>query len=227
MSSHIGHLCSTGIIKQNAPADYTTDPVILDILQHPFLEGVAKAVLRADAVEFAALAARQNKPQPGAPFGLIDEHIDVGYAPSDWEVTPRRMVVSILVWLTDVKMDSGPMMIRPGSHRMLMDHLGAPAKGSENYLSAKHLPKLPFAEPEPILAKAGQISVVTTATVHSASVNTGTTPRLVLFTVWKPKGHYVPFNMTDAKRREEHYAELRTALRPERRHLVPEAMGIE
>jgi hypothetical protein len=102
-----------------------------------------------------------------------------------------------------------------------MDLLGAPANGSENYLSAKHLPKLSYADPQPILAKAGQISVVTTATIHSASVNTGQTPRLVLFTIWKPRGFHVPFNMTDAARREEHYQAMREVFRPDRRHLVP------
>jgi hypothetical protein len=222
MSSHIGGLIDNGEIPQQSSADYVTDPVILGIVQHPFLEAVAKSVLRAPEVEFAALAARQNTPQPGAEFRLIDEHVDVGYAPQDWETTPRRMLASILVWLTDVTMETGPMMVRPGSHRMLADYLGAAPAGSERYLQAKNLPQLPYAEPQPILVKAGQISVTTTATIHSASINTGPTPRRVLFTIFRPKGVEIAFNMDDAEKRLAHYETIRPLFRPERRHLVPE-----
>jgi ectoine hydroxylase-related dioxygenase (phytanoyl-CoA dioxygenase family) len=147
------------------------------------------------------MAARQKKPTPGAPFGQEEEHVDCGYSPEDLLAVPRRMLVSFLVWFTDVSLDRGPFMYRPGSHRQLAEHYATRPPGTDNYLPASALPSLTYAEPTPVLARAGQISVLTTATVHSASVNTGRLPRRVMFIIFKSKGFDVPFNMSEAKRR--------------------------
>ena len=80
---------------------------------------------------------------------------------------------------------------------------------------------LAYAEPVPILARAGQISALTTSLVHSGSVNTGNLPRRVMFINFKPKGYEVRFNMVDAERRAAYLRELKAAFRPERRHLLP------
>src|SRR5687767_10209352 len=49
------------------PNTYLTDPEILDIIQEPFLEEVAKCILRAPAVEYFLLAALRKRPTPGKP----------------------------------------------------------------------------------------------------------------------------------------------------------------
>jgi ectoine hydroxylase-related dioxygenase (phytanoyl-CoA dioxygenase family) len=207
--------------KLGGAADYLTEPVLLEIIQHPFLEEVAQQVLRSPQVEFAAMAARQKQPTPDAPFAQEEEHVDCGYSPEDLLAVPRRMLVSFLVWFTDVTLDRGPFMYRPGSHRQLAEHYATRPPGTDNYLPVSALPPLPYAEPRPIIARAGQISVLTTATVHSASVNTGMLPRRVMFIIFKSKGYDVPFNMSEAERRTAYLRTLHETFRPERRHILP------
>ena len=207
--------------KLGGAADYLLDPEILDIIQHPFLEEAAKTALRCDEVEFLALAARRKDPHPEKRAFVEHEHIDVAYGPEDMAATPRRMIASLLVWFTDVTTENGPMLVRPGSHHTLANHFGKPAPCSENYLGLEHLPDLGFTELEPILAKAGQISLLTTATVHSASSNVADVPRIVMFTMWAPKGLHIEVNMREYPQRLAYYTQLREHLRPERRHIVP------
>ena len=207
--------------KLGGYADYLIEPVLLNLIQHPFLEQAAQRFLHAKEVEFVAWAARQKNPQPGAEFRLDGEHVDVSYNRAALNAVPRQMLVSFLLWFTDVTPNRAPFMYRPGSHRQIADYLGDSLSQADNPLHAETLPKLDYSEPVPILAKAGQISVLTTSMVHSGSVNTGQEPRRVMFINFKPRGYEVRFNMVDAERRKAYLQELKAAFRPERRSILP------
>ena len=94
------------------------EPALLDLIQHPFFEAVAKRVLRADAIRFFQTAIVASYPQPGSEFSY-DQHTDIQYSLEDWAATPRRVVCSFFLWLTDVNKRRAPMMYRPGSHRLV------------------------------------------------------------------------------------------------------------
>ncbi len=207
--------------KLGGYADYFVEPLLVDVIQHPFFEEAAKRFLHAPEVEFVNWAARQKGAQPGQVFALDGEHVDVSYHRLSLESVPRRMLVSFWLWLTDVTIDRGPFMFRPGSHRQIAEHWGDDGAHAENPLMSNQLPALAYAEPVPVLAKAGQVSALTTATVHSGSVNTGTQPRRAMVINYQPRGHEVRFNMIDAAKRVAHLRELRAAMRPERRRLIP------
>ena len=95
-------------------------PALVDLIQHPFFEWVAKKVLRADSIRFFQTAALKTYPQPGE-FSF-SEHTDIQYCLEDWAQTPRRVVCSYFLWLTDVNARRAPMMHRPGSHRLIAAH---------------------------------------------------------------------------------------------------------
>lgn len=94
------------------------EPALLDLIQHPFFEAVAKRVLSADAIRFFQTAIVASYPQPGSEFSY-DQHTDIQYSLEDWAATPRRVVCSFFLWLTDVNERRAPMMYRPGSHRLV------------------------------------------------------------------------------------------------------------
>ena len=94
------------------------EPALLDLIQHPFFEAVTKRVLRADAIRFFQTAILASYPQPESEFSY-DQHTDIQYSLEDWAATPRRVVCSFFLWLTDVNQRRAPMMHRPGSHRLV------------------------------------------------------------------------------------------------------------
>jgi len=134
-------------------------------------------------------------------------------------------VCSFFLWLTDVEMDRAPMMYRPGSHLPLAAHWEKmPDLISQiprvNGMKLADLPAFDYAEPEPLLATAGQVSVLTTGMVHGASVNTGTQVRKALVMTWHDAGGScgLPVAQEEAKRAYDEV--LRKRLRPERAHIV-------
>jgi len=197
------------------------DQRLLDIIQHPFLEETAKGALSADRVQFYATAAAKTFPEPGAKFSYW-EHVDIKYRLSDLDATPRRMICSCLLWLTDVTMDRAPLMFRPGSHRQIAADMEKEPKYIDNPVELDHLPRLPYANPTPLLARKGQMTICTTAAIHGASCNTGQHDRKVLFITFVPKGENIRANMAIEDKRRAYYRELSLKLRPERRHIVPE-----
>ncbi|MEC8931079.1 MAG: hypothetical protein VYB08_06655, partial [Candidatus Latescibacterota bacterium] len=82
------------------------------------------------------------------------------------------------------------------------------------------LPDLDYAEPQPLLAKAGQVSVLTTGMVHGASVNTGDTPRKAMVITFHDVD--VPVGLPEVQEvtKRKYDAMLRNILSPERRHIV-------
>ena len=201
------------------------DPELLDIIQHPFFEEVAKHVLRADEVRFFQTAIVTTYPAPNTPFSF-DQHVDVQYRLSDLNATPRRMVCSYFLWIEDVTEKRAPLMYRPGSHRLIAkERENRPElKGSAAHVegvSLAGLPQLDYADPIPVVARAGQATVLTTAMVHGASVNVDTLPRKAMVITFTAADVEIglPQNQADVKR--DYDRELKKRLRPERTHIVP------
>lgn len=214
---------ASGRFRYSATCSYY-DRELLDIIQHPFFEDVACQVLRADAVRFFQTAILATYPQPDAEFSY-DQHIDLQYTLSDLEATPRRVVCTYFLWLTDVNEKRAPMMWRPGSHRPL-----AQAWQQQEALRGEiprvigikmdDLPELDFAQPQPLLARAGQATVLSTAMVHGASLNVDRAARMALVMTFTAAGVRVGLPEAQQRTKDAYDAELRGRLRPERVHIV-------
>ncbi len=200
------------------------DAALLDLIQHPFFEEVAQRVLRAEAVRFLQTAILATYPQPGVEFSY-DQHIDLQYTLSDLQATPRRVVCTFFLWLTDVNARRAPMMYRPGSHQLL-------ARAWEERpelrgeiprvigIPLSDLPALDYAAPQPLIARAGQVTVLSTAMVHGGSLNVDVAPRKVLVMTFTAAGISVALPAAQQEAKDRYDAELRKRLRPERVHLV-------
>jgi hypothetical protein len=201
------------------------DPALLEIIQHPFFEEVAKRALRAGAVRFFQTAIITTYPQPGAPF-RFDQHVDIQYSLSDLNAVPRRMICSYFLWLSDVNERRAPMMVRPRSHWLLAEERERHPRLSNTVpcvagVSLAQLPALPYADPIPLVAQAGQVSVLTTAAVHGASVNIDTAPRQAMVVTFTAAGVEIALPGDQAEQKRAYDQELRRRLRPERAHIVP------
>jgi len=197
-------------------------PALIDLIQHPFFEEVAKKILGADDIRFFQAAILKTYPQPGA-FSFY-EHTDIQYGLGDWAQTPRRVVCSCFLWLTDVNQRRSPMMHRPGSHRLIAAARSADPelKDARPRVEGTKMENLPpeYAASEPVLARAGQVTVLTTSMVHGGSTNVDNEPRKALVMTYTAGGVNIglPESQADAKRAYDE--ELRKILRPERSHLV-------
>ena len=201
------------------------DPELLDIIQHPFFEEVAKRVLRADEISFFQTAIVTTYPAPNTPFSF-DQHVDVQYCLSDLDATPRRMVCSYFLWIKDVTEKRAPLMYRPGSHRLIArERENQPElKGSLPLVAGVSLPKLPqldYTEAIPVVARAGQTTVLTTAMVHGASINVDTVPRKAMVITFTAADVEVGLPQNQAETKRAYDRELKRRLRPERAHIVP------
>ncbi|HYE04589.1 MAG TPA: phytanoyl-CoA dioxygenase family protein [Planctomycetota bacterium] len=192
---------------------------IAALIGEPWIEAVARDVLRADAVELIENAIVRVHPMPGRPFSFW-EHIDARYTLADLDATPRRIGFALIVWLTDVDPTSAPMMVRPGSHRTLgaywAEHPSAALVGA----SFAELPRLAYPQPVPCHARAGQVTLCVTAAVHGGSVATGPRDRRSLHLGLVPRGFDPGF--ADIVDRRRYLAALRANLDPRRRHLIPD-----
>jgi hypothetical protein len=202
-----------------------TDPALVAITEHPFFEEVAKQVLRADVVHFFQSAILVAYPEPDKPFSFW-QHVDIQYRRADFEAVPRNIICSFFLWLTDVTEARAPMMVRPGSHLLLADHnqredIG-PAAPRVAPVPQSDLPQLPYAEPIPLIAKAGQVSVLTTATVHGASVNVDTQPRRNFVLTFTADSVKIGLSPEEERQRLAYADALRPHMRPERRHILPQ-----
>jgi hypothetical protein len=204
--------------------DGSLDQPLLELIQHPFLEETAKKTLEAAEVEFFAHAIVKSYPEPGVPFAFW-EHVDIKYGTRDLDATPKRMICTCLVWLTDVTPDRAPLMFRLGSHRQIAAEVDKDNSYVDNPVPIQALPKLAYADAQPLLARRGQVTVCTTAGIHGASVNTGTKDRKVMFVNFIPRGYEIRANMSTNERRLAYLREMRLRLRPERSHIIPEPVA--
>lgn len=198
-------------------------PALIDLIQHPFFEAVAKKVLRANAIRFFQSAIAVSYPQPASEFSY-DQHTDIQYSLADWAATPRRVVCSFFLWLTDVNERRAPMMHRPGSHRLIAAARSADPQlqNSTPGVQGTKMENLPptYAAAQPVLAQAGQVTVLTTSMVHGASTNIDTEPRKVLVMTYTAAGIAIGLPEQQATSKRAYDIKLRELLRPERAHLL-------
>jgi len=226
------------------------DPDYVNFVQHPYLESVAKKVLKAQAVHlWWGLRPHERAPSKG-PFGNTRERWEKGYhtdIQATWEdfiATPRKMRAELWVWVNDVPKDRGAMRILPGSHKPIMEHWS-------RVLTPEHKAQLPRVhgmrpdptekspaypecvpqlsdtlwadqEPVPQVARRGQMLILCSAGLHAAWENEDVVPRKAMTTSWVASGVScgLPKNQRDGVL--EFFPELRKKLLPERAHIVPE-----
>jgi hypothetical protein len=194
------------------------DPALIALIEHPFFEDTARRVLDADDVRIFQTAITIVYPQPGAHWGF-EQHVDVHYRQSDWQAHPRRIICSFFLWLCDVNAKRAPMVCRPGSHRLL----ASTGRRGHPHVAGVGLDGLPphdYAKPVPILARAGQVSVVTTGMVHGASVNVDDQPRRALVMTYTARGVRIDLPAEQEIDRRRYLRTLREHLSPARRHIA-------
>ena len=201
-----------------------TDAALIDIVQHPFFEETAKCALNADAVHLFQTVAIIAYPQPDTPFSF-DQHVDIQYCYSDFQSTPRRIVCSFFLWLSDVNTRRAPMMFRPGSHLLLARENERRGAGEGDVRTVRgaaleQLPPLDYAPPIPITARSGQVSVLTTSAVHGGSTNVDDTPRKAMIITFTADGVEIGMPVEQMEKKLSYDLSVRPLLRPERRHII-------
>jgi hypothetical protein len=172
--------------------DYT-DESILGVIAHPWLERVACQVLCAPAVTFFQTALINAWPEPSADASRVDlqtlesYHCDMQYTEADLAATPRRMQVSFFIWISDVPLGRANLFYRPGTHRKLariwaqqedlFDQMPRIHGTSQSDLPAAVTADGPLPPAVPVVATAGQATVLTTGMLHSATPNVSVTLR--------------------------------------------------
>jgi hypothetical protein len=168
------------------------------ILDPAVTEAAASALCAETAVYYEAVLVRVF-PCPG-PFSFW-EHIDARYESSRFAAAPRRLGVVVILWLEDVDRDTGPMMVRPGSHRLLAEHWERHPPTSLQGCPFAELPPLRYAEPEPILARRGQATVAFTSAVHGGSIAVGARDRRSVHIGFTPPGLDLGLDRNEARLR--------------------------
>ncbi|NKB65441.1 MAG: hypothetical protein GKR89_00130 [Candidatus Latescibacteria bacterium] len=199
-------------------------PALLELIQEPFFEDVAGQVLQSQQVRFFQTALVATYPQVDGVFSFF-QHVDVQYCSADFQAVPRNIVCSFFLWLEDVTPKRAPLMYRPGSHRLLATY-----RDADPHLCGQgprvagvlldDLPDLPYSEPEPVVARAGQVTVLTTAMVHGASTNIDDKPRKALVITFTDAGVEVGLPEGQAEAKKRYDGELKEHLRPERAHII-------
>ncbi|MEO8694671.1 MAG: phytanoyl-CoA dioxygenase family protein [Acidimicrobiales bacterium] len=209
----------------NAPANYRYgetcsffDPGLVTLIEHPFFEDTARRILDADDVRIFQTAITTVYPQPDAQWGF-EQHVDVIYREDDWRAQPRRVICTFFLWLSDVNSRRGPMVCRPGSHRLLA-RTGGRGHPQVAGVGLDALPRHDYGEPALVLARAGQVSVVTTGMVHGASTNVDDQPRRALVMTYTARGVRVDLPAEQEIDRRRYLRTLREHLTPARRHIA-------
>ena len=89
----------------------------------------------------------------------------------------------------------------------------------------ERLPELAYAEPVPLTAKRGQVSLLTTSMIHGGSVNVDAEPRMVLVITFVPAECEIGLPPNQAETKRIYDEALLTHLRPERLHIVARYAG--
>jgi hypothetical protein len=211
------------------------------MLEDPFLEVLAKRMLHSDSVNLVSVEPRNNHPEPTTEV-KIREHTDMTVSMADLASTPRRMSVSLFVWIADVDDKCAPLMVRPGSHRQIAESMGDNPRyihgpwDRNNYINVPdetslplfiptwsgQYPELDYADLVPCVARAGQVTVLNVATIHSATTNIGQTNRkTVNITMW-PSSVEIGETKSRRSNRLNYVGELKTILSPGRLSILPD-----
>ena len=177
--------------------------------------------MRAEAVELAFVSLRVTKPRPNAHSELEPEHVDFKCGTSAAQSIPAAVPSSFFVWLNDVQADNCPLYYRPGSHLQVMRYMDDHPDDNNNEIK-QIPPSLPYADPVPVFAEAGQASLLSGTLVHGGSVTPGHRERRLLVVEFRAKGTEFPMYAQLEEQRMTHLQKLRDHLPPDRLHLLPE-----
>ena len=194
------------------PSDFA-EP-LLEIVSHPALEAIAGAVLRSTEVHILKVTLVSSKPEPADSATYYSFHVDTQIQESDFDASPRvGLTAAVWVWLSDVPSSCANLMVHRGSHRTLAQKLDTQCglSTADNAELEQLRESGALGEPEPVIASAGQLTVVTTACLHRASPNRSNAPRRLMIVTFGRVG-------ADGPRAEN--AALRAMLPPQRRYLV-------
>ena len=209
--------------RHSRTANFFDQPII-DLIQHPFFEDVAAFVLRTPIIRFQNIGISKTYPRPNEEFSFT-QHTDIQYSLNDLDATPRRMVLSFFVWLADVTEKRAPLMYRRGSHRQIAawrqrDPSLLNQAPHVHGTTEENLPPLDYVAPTPIVARAGQATMLTTALVHGPSNNVDTRPRYACHLSYNSADLKIPLPEPGHSARLDYHRALRDHLRPSRVHLV-------
>jgi hypothetical protein len=213
---------ATDRVFADKPEGFSADifePDLLHLIFHPYVESVASQMLRTDQIGLRGVAVRKTAPRQDNRSGLEGEHADIRYSLHDWQASPRRVLCTLLIWLTDVTENRAPFMFRPGTHRQLAAmYQGFPTVANH---SLDKLPKLDYPPNIPVLANAGQVSVGSSGVIHSGSFNRDTQARKVIFLQYQARNvPAVKFNDAHQPSMDAYSAKIRPLLPENRHHLL-------
>ena len=239
---HPGRVTNTNAWVDDWPQE-DSQP-LCDLVQLPFFEEAAKQLLGAQNVYHCAAALAVGYPEANSPRKEVfhantaangvgfDQHIDGMYTLEQWEATPRRALVSFFVWLAEATPLRGPLMYRPGSHRVLAARNSATNTDNisrrDETRMFPDLTEIPdsglgpeqFAEAMPAVGGSGSCTLTTTCLVHGASTNLDTKPRFSAHITYAEcgfvKGGYDGVFRFAFPR---YWQTLHDRCRPERRHI--------
>eukprot|EP01043_Picozoa_sp_COSAG02_P005751 COSAG02_NODE_158_length_32954_cov_16.416771_6_plen_253_part_00 len=108
------------------------DEGFVKLISHPWFEAVAQQVLRAERVRYIELGPTHRPANgDGNDSGAEEDwqsawqsgaHIDLQVTASDFDATPRRDMLALWLWVSDVTPQRAAMRILPGSHRPIQRH---------------------------------------------------------------------------------------------------------
>ena len=227
-------------VRDRVGKRFLLDPAFVRIIENPFFEHTAKRLLHSDAVVVASANITKTLPQPKNPYKIGNEHTDQVLCLSDLTSVPRKMQIHLYIWLADVDDQCAPLVYRPGSHRQLAQHMADYLKTdslpwlNSNFINVSkdcptpvitgtgpdQWPDLAHADPIPCVARAGQMTAVNLAMIHSASTNASPTARKRLNIGFRPKGVVVGEMKQRVEARNTYWSQLEKVLSPDRRHLT-------
>ena len=200
------------------------------------MELVAKQVLATDAVTLFQTALLNAWPDPNADRNtdlqqMEGYHTDMQYTSDDLYAAPRRMQMSFFLWVSDVPLGRANMMFRPGTHRMMAEAWGrranelaglTPRITGKNWKANDFPPEVLQTLPpaRPVVASAGDVTVLTTGAVHSASPNFTDETRQCLVITFTPAKVEVGLPARQAEAKRAFDAELWQRLPLDRRHIL-------
>lgn len=205
---------------------YNTGPGFERLFQEPGLEQAAKDIIGSDQVHILASATLHTQPNAEMwSYNTESEHVDIQYTLADWHETPRKIIVTFMIFVDDVTPTRAPTLVRLGSHLQIAAFNGDDAY-QEKPVHLKNLPPLDFADPTPLCGRKGQVAISTTALVHAGSLNATDKPRKVIFLTFADHRVSLPFNINIADHRLAWMQDVQSRMPATKKHLFASSINM-